>query len=397
MIYYQNRFDKIYQYLILIAFFLLPITVVGNNIAIWILIITWILINFNQNKIKEIFNNKLAIISTLFFILHLFGLIWTDNLSWGLEMTRKMLPFMFVLPIFLLLARKQNFNIYINAYLAAIFITILLSYLVWFEIIIPFKNATVENPTPFTSHISHNPMLAFAFYLIMERILFNKNMPRVWVVIFSLFALAVVINMFITGGRAGQMMFFFSLVILTFQYLKKSRIKAFFISIFLVISIVFTAYNYSPIFQARVNAAYDNIINYEMNKNTSVGHRITFILNSYEMFIKSPIIGVGTGDFPDEYEKINKVNSPEVYLTVQPHNMYLLVLTQLGLLGFSIFLYIFVAQYRIAIQSSHPSKKNIGLALPLLFLLIMLSDSYLLGHFTGNLFILFSSILYSKQ
>lgn len=397
MIYYQNRLDKIYQYLILLAIFFLPITVVGNNIAIWILIITWILFNFNQNKIKDIFTNKLAIASILFFMLQLFGLIWTENLEWGLEMTRKMLPFIFVLPIFLLITRKQNFNAYINAYLLAIFITIFLSYLVWFEIISPFKNATVENPTPFTSNISHNPMLAFAFYLIMERLLFNKKISKVWTIIFSLFALAVAINIFITSGRAGHMMFLFSIVVLTFQYFKKSIIKAFFISCFLVISTVFPAYNYSTLFQDRVHEALDNINNYETFKNTSVGHRITFALNSYEIFINNPIIGVGTGDFPEEYEKINKVNSPEVYLTSQPHNMYLLVLTQHGLFGIMIFFYFFVTQFRIAIDSSSSSIKNIGIALPLFFLLIMLSDSYLLGHFTGNLYILFSSILYSKQ
>ena len=38
--------------------------------------------------------------------------------------------------------------------------------------------------------------------------------------------------------------------------------------------------------------------------------------------------------------------------------------------------------------------RDVGITLPLLFSVIMLSDSYLLGHFTGLLFVFFSSFLY---
>ena len=38
--------------------------------------------------------------------------------------------------------------------------------------------------------------------------------------------------------------------------------------------------------------------------------------------------------------------------------------------------------------------KKMGIALPLLFLVIMFSDTYLLGHFTTMLFVFFSSIIY---
>ena len=42
-------------------------------------------------------------------------------------------------------------------------------------------------------------------------------------------------------------------------------------------------------------------------------------------------------------------------------------------------------------------ENHIGIAMPIFFLVIMFSDSYLLGHFTSNLFVLFSSFLYSNQ
>ena len=113
--------------------------------------------------------------------------------------------------------------------------------------------------------------------------------------------------------------------------------------------------------------------------------------------MKSPILGVGTGDFPAEYEKINKIMSPYVIRTVQPHNMYMLVLAQLGIIGLASLAWIFYAQFKIALSSNSEFVRHVGVAMPIFFLIIMLSDSYLLGHYTGNLFILFSSIIYSNR
>ena len=151
MVTYHNPIDRIYQYLFIAAFFLLPLTVVGNNIAIWLAIIVWLSTGNYVEKFNQIKRNKLALASIVFFFLHPVSLIWTENIAWGLEISRKMLPFLFVLPIFLTLTRKENAKYYIGAFLLAISITEVFSYLVWFELIEPFKNATVRNPTPFMS------------------------------------------------------------------------------------------------------------------------------------------------------------------------------------------------------------------------------------------------------
>ena len=75
--------------------------------------------------------------------------------------------------------------------------------------------------------------------------------------------------------------------------------------------------------------------------------------------MESPFLGVGAGDFPIEYERINNIYSPEVDLTVQPHNMYLLVLAQLGLIGLYSFAMVFFLQFKIAFQEKNISIHNI--------------------------------------
>ena len=75
----------------------------------------------------------------------------------------------------------------------------------------------------------------------------------------------------------------------------------------------------------------------------------------------------------------------------------MLILAQLGLIGFISFMSMFYFQFKIALTSDINFVHNVGVAIPLLFLTIMWSDSYLLGHFTSYLYILFSSFIYGSR
>ena len=203
--------------------------------------------------------------------------------------------------------------------------------------------------------------------------------------------------MFITGGRAGQVMFFAMLSILIFQFFDGKKIKSL-IAITIIIPLVFfTSYQTSNLFKLRVDSAVKDIMTYSVKSNTSVGIRITYVLNSWEVIKKNPIIGVGTGDFPTEYKKINSVKTPKVVTSTNPHNMYILVLTQLGLVGLISMLAIFYFQIKHSFYASNKFIRDTGITLPLLFLVIMLSDSYLLGHYTTLMFVFFSSFLYKDS
>jgi O-antigen ligase len=372
----------------------MPLTVFGANLVIFIICLVWLFSGKYKLKLDSIFRNKLMIASIVFFSLHLLGLLWTEDLSWGIHILHKMWYFLLLLPLLFNLAKKEYISIYISSFLLAISITEILSYLVWFELISPFKNATVYNPTPFMSHISYNPILAFATYLVLHRVLIMRDLGKLQLYLYVFFAASMSINMFITGGRAGQVIYFVMLIILFFQFFNLNKIKAFFLSLIFIPLAFFIAFQNSVIFNDRVNAAYQNIITYSDNKNTSVGLRIAFTVNSWEIIKNNPIFGVGTGDFPKEYEKINEINTPNLPITENPHNMYILILVELGLLGVISLISIFYYQIKLSFRSSSRLIRDVGITLPLLFLVIMWSDSYLLGHYTTLIFVFFSSFLY---
>ena len=379
----------------------MPVSVSLANLLIVFIVILWIMSGNYQKKYNEIRSSKLMISSIFFYLIHVIGMLWTEDLQWGFHILHKMWYFILLLPILFTLVKKEYIRYYLYSFFAALAITEVISYLVWFEIIGDFMKASVSHPTPFMSHISFNPFLAFGIYLLLHELLLKKGINKVKFWSYSLLSMIMIFNMFITGGRAGQIMFFAVITILCFQFFRGNKIKGFITALILVPGIFFIAYQTSPLFHERANLAFDEIATYDKNMVashqiviSSVGARILFTANSWELIKNNPFIGVGTGDFPKEYKKINETHSPSGPFVTNPHNMFILVTTELGLLGLLSMLSILYYQGRISREQSNLFFRDVGLALPVLFFIIMWSDSYLLGHFTSLLFVFFSSFLY---
>ena len=391
------KLQKAYQILLIMLAFLMPLTVSGANTIVVLICFTWLLSGNYKIKAKNIISSKVMIASLMFYSVHLLGMIWTEDIKWGFHILHKMWYFLLFLPILFDIVKKEYVKYYISSFLLAISFTEIVSYLVWFELIDPFKNATVENPTPFMSHITYNPVLAFAIYLVLHEVFFNKNLSKFYFFVYSFFAATMSINMFITGGRAGQVMYFVAIIILIFQFFNTQKIKALLAVAFLLPSIFFIAYQTSPLFEKRVYLALNNISEYisQDQTYTSVGIRLTFAKNSWIAFKDHPILGAGTGDFPSKYRQINEIESPSHPYATNPHNMYMLVLVQSGLIGLFSLFYFFYTQINFAVKNtSSRFYKDVGLTLPILFIVINLSDSYLLGHYTTLMYVFFSAFLY---
>tara|TARA_B100000787_G_scaffold163300_1_gene144830 strand:+ start:2709 stop:3845 length:1137 start_codon:yes stop_codon:yes gene_type:complete len=372
----------------------MPLTVFGANVIVVFICILWMFSGNYKSKFHQITNNNLLMASIIFYALHLVGLLWTEDFSWGIHILHKMWYFLLFFPILYSITKRKYIKYYISSFLLAISLSEIASYLVWFEIVEPFKQATVYNPTPFMSHIQYNPILAFAIYLVLHEIFFNNKLKKLELSLYSFFAVSMSFNMFITGGRAGHVMFFSMIAILIFQYFYSQKIKAIVVIFIVSGGLFFTAYQSSTIFNDRVNETVKSIKYYDSNKNTSLGIRIAMTQNSWEIILKNPIIGVGTGDFPSSYEKVNQKNTPMLPNSRNPHNMYILVLVQLGIVGLISFFSIFYFQIKQSFLSKDKFIRDVGMTLPLLFLIIMWSDTYLLGHFTSLMYIFFSSFIY---
>jgi len=392
----SQKTSLINSYLFILLGFCLPLSVSFSTAIIALIVILWILEGNFKPKLLIIHNNKLSYAFLAFFLIHPIGLLWSQNLEWGMHIVSK--EWRMLLPlIFITIIREEHIKYYILAFLSAMSFSECISYLIWFELIPPFKSATVLNPTPFMGHISYNPFLAFSAFLLLYFIFLKREILPLSAKIFSIiFFVTMSINIFITGGRGGQVGYLILVALALVLYFRKKIIRSLMLIMFILPATVSLAYITSPLFNQRLNEAITDIRTVNENPNTSVGLRITFAKNSLELIKENPILGVGTGDFPDEYKIINDKNTPDALTTVNPHNMYLLVLAQTGIVGLIAMLSIFYTQIKTSLLCKNDLTAP-ALALPVLYIIISLSDSYLLGHNTALLFVYFSSFLYIKQ
>lgn len=307
-------------------------------------------------------------------------------------------------------------------------ISVFVSYLLWFDFITPaqkelllWKNETPKlldyigthftpdgllerypTPTPFYSHVVYNPLLALSIYLLAWSLktssLGSKKSLLTWVLI-----IIMTHNMLITYGRTGQVAFVFLIGIFGFQFYSKDKQKVIVTSILFPV-ILGTFYLFQPTFKNRIDETIGNIKTISQQSHNSVSERFVYFRCSLEMIKDSPLMGVGTGDFPIEYKRQVKSLYGQSYLskpkyhTQNPHNQYLLVLTQFGILGFILFLAIFFLQIKTAKTSSTSNNiHHFRLAFPLFFIIIFIGDSYLQTSATSLLFSSISGFLYKKH
>ncbi len=389
---FRKKVSETASPLLILFAFALPLSTSAGSILAILLILSWLITGGFKERFHEIARNPVTITVLLYVLLHVAGLLWTDNLEWGLEILRKQWKLL-LFPLFLGIARKEHTNHYMAAFTAAIFLKASKAYLVWLGFITLPPSSIYT--TVGTSHVSYNPMLALVCYIILQKLLFSATIEKMQRWALTVLLLFFSCNMFITAGRTGQVTFFILIAVALFQYFYKvSKVKLI-TGLVLIPVLIFGIYQSSSTFKNRADMALEEIQNHKLCEITSVGLRVWFIKNTLLIIRDNILIGVGTGDYPDEYHKINQQESPSLPDTVNPHNQYLLSTSLFGLLGFFSLTAIFISQLQMGFRRKD-SLTPLRQAFPIFFLVIMLGESYLLSHGTGMLFSLFSAFLYKK-
>ena len=131
---------QVYQYLLISLAFLMPITVFGANLVIVIICLLWLCSGDYKVKVLEILNNKILMASVFFFVLHVIGLLWTEDLNRGYEIVHKMWYFGLLLPILFSITEQKYIRYYVGAFLIAMTLSVNLSFSIWLELIAPYAN-----------------------------------------------------------------------------------------------------------------------------------------------------------------------------------------------------------------------------------------------------------------
>jgi O-antigen ligase len=393
---FQSWAGQINTFLPALLAFAIPLSTSAVSVLALLILLLWLIEGNFAEKGLEIFSHPLSLAILAFLALLCLGLAWTDNFTAGLQALKDQWK-LALFPILLTAVTYRNRSVYLYAFLAGVTVAMSITFMARFGLI-QYADVSPTHLTPKTFHVIYNPLLAFAIYLTLHESVWGlaRQKPLLRLILVPLAGLMIV-NMFMTEGRTGQLVFLVLMGLLLLQFFAKNRFKAVLAIFLLLPTISITGYLYSPTFQQRVNLAWQEVKNFKENPDTSVGMRLLFVQNSFEIIAKKPCFGVGTGDFQSAYAKVNSQKSPTSVATDNPHNQYVLVGVLLGIPGILSLLLIFLTMFIQAKTSLQDNVQRMGTAFPLFFLIIMLAESYFTVYQTAFFFVIITAALYKKK
>ena len=393
-------FTKVIYYSVLVFAFTMPLSRAGISLFIILLPLLWILEGDFRNKYEKIKNNRLLLAVGLFLLFSIISASWSQNL----QLTFKHLRLdMYVLALFVIATsiKKEQIQSIISAFLLGMFISEIIAYGVFFELW-TFKNATVQNPSPFMMHIDYSVFMAFTSLLLLNRIFANHYALKEKL-LYVFFFLTVTGNLFLAIGRTGQVALIVGIFVLSIIHFRLT-IKSILISTLLLFSIFSVAYNVSDSFKMRANAGLTNIQKISnMNLNSSWGVRVAYYITTYDIVKNNPLIGVGLGDYMDqtalilethEYSYLNKWTK-NFMKRFHPHNQYLLILLQMGIIGLLLFFYMIYQLLKLKIED--PEIKELSILFTTIFFVSCIPEPLLAKQFTLAFFVLFVGMFSIKE
>lgn len=360
-----------------------------------LLIILWLVEGDFKKKYEQIVANKVTLLFGGLIVFSFLSILWSSYQLNGLVYVIKYWYYI-VIVVFMTSLKKEYIEYGISAFLAGVFISELLSYGIFFELI-EWKNKLPNFPTPFMNHLQYSLFLAFTSLLLLNRI-FSETDIKVKYFYFFYF-LTVTINLFVNGGRTGQVAFIVTLFIVGFLNIK-NKIKAFLSMLFLAFAILYIGYGISPNFKERVDCGVEDALHIIKDSDFcgSFGRRVGAWIVATELIYENPLIGTGVGsEMPTLRESIRENHPDKVCMIgiANFHNDFVHIFVQLGLIGGMLYLLLFYNLLKLKITNR--LDKKIVITFVLVYFISSMFENMFHQQFSMALLALFAGIFMAQK
>jgi len=373
--------------------FSIPISVALDNVLLVLCFALWLLAGSWREKVGALRANPVFLSALGLFALLAMGLAWgARNPGDGVLYLRKYADLMLVAPLAFLVRDAVARAWAIRAFAASLALILLLSFLLQSGLLPPTRwwlgNAT--NPVVFKHHLTHNLLMAFAAFLFAELALAART-PRSRALLWLVSFLATVNVLFMVQGRTGYVVLAVLALYLGYRLRGPRGLVIATVSTLALACILALV---PGTFHDRVQIFLDEYRAWRPSEasRTSTGLRLEFYRNTAAIIRDSPLLGVGTGGFPRAYA--DRVQDSGAAPTRNPHNEYLHIAAQTGLVGLAALLWLFFLQWRSAPRLAAPQDCHMARALVLTIAVGCLFNSLLIDHTEGLMYAWLTAVLY---
>ena len=356
----EDVYNDVLNKLLVVYAFTFPIKHYANGTVFFLILVVFLIRGNFRKNFKSALQNKILIVFLGFIMLNVVWFIGTDNVHEA-KIIIKNLRYSLHFLIFMTFIRTDYLVKVLYGFLVGIFVSEIMSYLIYFDLIphsVRFYGekvweATPLDPSPFMNHIKYGIILSFSVSILFFNILKQKTF-NIQKMISIIFFITISINMFLQGSRTGYLLYFL-MIFFTITYIYSKKIIKILIPICIIFVFLFySLYSNFSTFHNKVEQtknSIENVIENE-NYNSSLGLRLASNKYSTEIIKKNFWFGVGTGDDMDALYNIAPSKDKWIFKHLShPHSEYLHTFLQFGIFGFLFLLYLFYTIFKFKQQN----------------------------------------------
>ncbi len=393
--------DKSQLSIILLIVFLLPLAKKNIPLLIGIWILLWLLQGNFKEKFTTLKSSLMFFALIPFYLLHIIGMIYTENISEGLfDLEVKFSLLLFPVIIF----SDRNFFLTNKIFIISSFVcgNILAAIVCIANIFFTSKEAAFYyfQYTDFSlfHHTSYAALFAlFAVLILISFIIENPFLQlKHSKFIYATLILILLIYIFFLSSRTGTVatILCIGFMAIYLLYLKK---KWLLMGSILIVVFAFPAalIKFHPRFIPVVRFIETPADSLNISSGENVSVRYAVVRQSLKLIEENFFTGTGTGDVKDELMQIYKKNNITAAYEqkLNAHNQFLETFISVGVFGFTSLLFLIFNLFYIGIKTKNP----LALVFPLLIFLNFLFESMLNTQAGVVFFAFFNCLLLMKE
>jgi O-antigen ligase len=359
-------------YLLAALYFLFPIALGVSNLVLLVLLLLW-LASWRHRETWSLMR-RTPIVWWLagLYLLVLLGLTYTSAPAdwYSLHLSKYARLLYAVALIGLLWQNDKAQQLALRGFVAAMLITLVSTWLnVWF--LLPWSVSQdlgwgVSHHV-FGDYITQNVMMSF-FAIVALHFGRTGTQPALRVLWILLAVLAMISITHLSKGRTGFVLVVVGLIAYVLATVRGRWLVLLLAGVVAVAGIAFASSN---LLQARFTSAYQQALNYQADPLSAVGHRIHNYTTTAELIAQAPILGHGTGAYHVRVCDVMPDPATCNNYTWHPHNQFLFLGADHGVIGMLLYGGIFACMYLVARRS----RSRLGRPLLLVLTTLMLLDS----------------------